>query len=388
MATPPQALSGATPEALPTPSLLIDRACLARNIDRLRSRLATLGVPLRPHVKTAKCAEITRLMLAGQPGGVTVSTLAEARDCVDHGITDILYAVGIVPAKLDAVAALVADGAHVTVLLDAPATARDIAARAAALGLELPVMIEIDSDGHRAGLRPDDPALVETGRILDAGPGTRLAGVLTHAGDSYRCRSAAALEAMAERERGSVVDAAARLREAGLPCPHVSVGSTPTALYAARLDGVTEVRAGVYVFMDLVMAGIGVCSVDDIALSVLTSVIGHQHERGRMFVDAGWMALSRDRGTADQPIDQGYGLVRAPDGGPTPAALVVSATSQEHGIVTARGGAAADLSHWPVGSRLRVLPNHACATAAQHAGYAVLDERGRIEAYWSRHGGW
>jgi D-serine deaminase-like pyridoxal phosphate-dependent protein len=94
---------------------------------------------------------------------------------------------------------------------------------------------------------------------------------------------------IAEQERAGAVRAAQRLRDAGLPCPVVSVGSTPTALSAERLDGVTEVRAGVYVFFDLVMHNVGVCGIDDIALSVLTTVIGHQEEKaGRSSMPAGW----------------------------------------------------------------------------------------------------
>src|SRR3546814_5431242 len=122
------------------------------------------------------------------------------------------------------------------------------------------------------------------------------------------------------------------LRDAGLPCPVVSVGSSPTAHFARNLDGVTEVRAGVYVFFDLVMAGIGVCTLDDIALSVLTTVIGHQHDKGWIIVDAGWMALSRDRGTQSQRVDQGYGVVCDEAGSPLPGLLVTGA-NQEHGIV-------------------------------------------------------
>ena len=113
---------------------------------------------------------------------------------------------------------------------------------------------------------------------------------------------------MAEQERRAAVSCADAIRAAGLPCPVVSVGSTPTAHFARSLEGVTEVRAGVYVFFDLVMAGLGVCQADDIAASVLTTVIGHQAEKGWILVDAGWMAMSRDRGTAKQPVDQLYGL--------------------------------------------------------------------------------
>ena len=71
----------------------------------------------------------------------------------------------------------------------------------------------------------------------------------------------------------------------------VSVGSTPDGALRRDLTGVTEVRAGVYVFFDLVMVGLDVCGLDEIALSVLVTVIGHQEEKGWLVTDAGWMAL-------------------------------------------------------------------------------------------------
>ncbi|MCT4371244.1 DSD1 family PLP-dependent enzyme, partial [Yangia mangrovi] len=182
-------------------------------------------------------------------------------------------------------------------------------------------------------------------------------------------------------------DSAEALRGAGLPCPVVSVGSTPTAHAARDLSGVTELRAGVYMFFDLVMAGIDVCTVDDIALSVLTTVIGHQEAKGWVMVDAGWMALSRDRGTAAQAVDQGYGLVCDEAGRVIPD-LIVTAANQEHGIVSLRPGSAASLPELPLGTRLRILPNHACATAAQHDRYHLLPaEPGPLQV-WPRFGGW
>jgi D-serine deaminase-like pyridoxal phosphate-dependent protein len=184
------------------------------------------------------------------------------------------------------------------------------------------------------------------------------------------------------------VRAAQRLRAAGLPCSIVSVGSTPTALSAAHLQGVTEVRAGVYVFQDLVMAGVGVCTPEDIALSVLGTVIGHQPDKGWVLIDAGWMALSRDRGTQAQPVDRKYGLVCDERGTLLPE-LIVSAANQEHGIVSRLDGAAdtALRERFPLGSRLRVLPNHACATGAQFDRYHLLGEDGSV-AVWPRFGGW
>jgi D-serine deaminase-like pyridoxal phosphate-dependent protein len=195
------------------------------------------------------------------------------------------------------------------VILDNPEAARIVAARGEALGIRFPVLIEIDSDNHRSGVKPADRALLEIGSILDASRGADLRGVMTHAGESYHCDTVEKIRAMAIQECDAVVQCAARLTAASLPCPVVSVGSTPTATYSEDLTGVTEVRAGVYVFFDLVMAGISVCAIDDIALSVLCTVIGHQLDKGWIIVDGGWMALSSDRGTKNQKVDQGYGMV-------------------------------------------------------------------------------
>jgi D-serine deaminase-like pyridoxal phosphate-dependent protein len=185
-------------------------------------------------------------------------------------------------------------------------------------------------------------------------------------------------------ERRAVVTAAQRLR---LNAPTVSVGSTPTAHFARSLEGVTEVRAGVYVFFDLVMAGISVCRIEDIALSVLATVIGHQPDKGWAITDAGWMAMSRDRGTAAQALDQGYGLVCDADGRPLDG-VIVSDANQEHGILSHRSGEAARMPKLPVGTMVRILPNHACATGAQHKAYQVVRGSRRIEARWERIGGW
>ncbi|GAA4326331.1 DSD1 family PLP-dependent enzyme [Pigmentiphaga soli] len=373
---------------LETPALILDRLAMDRNIARLRGRLAPFGVTLRPHVKTNKSADVSRRI--GAPGTpITVSTLKEAEYFLEHGWTDILYAVGIAPSKLPHVERLARRGARITVLLDNVESAAAVAAYCAAHRLRLPVLIEVDTDGHRAGIKPDDAELLEVAAVLarnDDGEGAWVAGVLTHAGASYDCRSAAAIEAMAEQERAGAVRAAQRLRAAGHAAPVVSVGSTPTAHFVRALDGVTEVRAGVFVFFDLVMHGLGVCAVEDIALSVLCTVIGHQREKGWLITDAGWMAMSRDRGTAKQPVDQGYGMVCDVEGRPLPD-LVMADANQEHGTIRHRSDPAAT-PMLPVGTLLRILPNHACATAAQHGAYAVVAGGTDIEATWPRFGGW
>jgi D-serine deaminase-like pyridoxal phosphate-dependent protein len=366
-----------------TPALLLDRHRMDHNIARMRAHLSTLGVRMRPHVKTNKCLEVARRLSDDGCGPITVSTLREAQFFFEHGFTDILYGVAIAPNKFAQATRLARMGASLTLVLDSMETARLLAAHVAAEGQPVDVVLEIDCDGHRSGLAPDSPQIVEIASELRRG-GIDVKGVMTHAGNSYNSKSTAEIEAYARQERDAVVRAARALRENGFAAPMVSVGSTPTALFATDLTGVTEVRAGVFVFFDLVMAGLGVCQLSDIALSVLTTVIGHQPEKGWTIVDAGWMALSRDRGTASQAVDQGYGVVCDVDGVPLPDMIVVAA-NQEHGIVAARDGRAG-VAALPVGTQLRILPNHACATAAQHGGYHVLGAES--PAYWPRFGGW
>lgn len=374
---------------LETPALALDRSKLDRNLERMSAHIRGLGGTLRPHVKTVKSIDVMRRALRNTPGGITVSTLKEAEYFLAHGIRDIIYAVGIAPAKFAHVFALLRNGAELKVITDNLDAVRQLAQAASAAGVAVPVLIELDVDDHRSGVRPDSQLLLDLGQALNSTSGVTLAGVLTHAGDSYNCRGAEALTRFAERERGGAVGGAQRLRVAGHQVPIVSVGSTPTGTFTRDLSGVTEVRVGVYMFQDLVMAGIGVCSVEDIALSVLVSVIGHQSERGWVITDGGWTALSRDRGTATHSVDQGYGLVCDAAGRVLADDLIVQSTNQEHGILARRDGGPIDPRRFPVGTLLRVLPNHACATAAQHACYHIVDGVAPdVLDRWERFAGW
>lgn len=368
-----------------TPALLLDRDQLDANIQRMRNKLAAFNVVLRPHVKTNKSLEVTERLFAGGRGPITVSTLREADFFFEAGFTDILYGVGIAPNKFAHAATLISKGAQLKLVLDNLDTARLLAEFAQTSGHVFDVLLEIDCDGHRSGLGPQSPLLVEIAQLLRAN-GVRVSGVMTHAGKSYDSQSIAQIEACAQQERAAIIDASQMLAAAGFNLTIISIGSTPTALFTHDLSGVTEVRAGVFAFFDLVMAGLGVCQVEDIAVSVLTTVIGHQPEKGWIITDAGWMALSRDRGTARQAVDQGYGVVCDAAGQPFDD-LIVSATNQEHGIISSRSGKLEPSKLLPLGTLLRILPNHACATSAQHAGYHVFSE-GHSLGYWPRIAGW
>jgi D-serine deaminase-like pyridoxal phosphate-dependent protein len=367
-----------------TPALLLDRERLTANAQRMQTQADALGVKLRPHVKTLKSIEAAKIY-APDNSRITVSTLREAEVFAGAGYTDIFYAVGITPNKLTRAADLVKAGADLTLLLDTAEAAQVVSDASQKLGVQLSAMIEIDTDGHRAGVKADDAALVEIATALTQHG--RLRGVAAHAGGSYGCTSTDEIIAHAEQERACTVKAAEKLRAAGFEVPEVSVGSTPTALMAKDLTGVTELRAGVYASFDLVMAGLGMCEVEDIATSVLCSVIGHQHEKGWILVDAGWMAMSRDMGTSAQAVDQRYGLVCSADG-KVLVDYVLHSVNQEHGIIARRDGGPADTKSFPYGTQLRILPVHACATGAQHEAYHVVGADGKIDATWPRINAW
>jgi D-serine deaminase-like pyridoxal phosphate-dependent protein len=364
-----------TLDDLPTPCLVLDRTILKRNIATMAAALARHSVPLRPHMKTAKSIDVARLALEDQPGGITVSTLAEAEYFAAHDLTDILYAVGIVPQKLDQVAKLNDAGADVIVLTD------DLDAAGAIAAHPRPprTLIEIDTGESRGGVGPDDDALLAIAERL----GVVLAGVMTHAGHSYAGRSVADMARISEAERSGVVRAAERLRAAGFSAPIVSMGSSPTVLHAASFDGVTEVRAGVYMFGDLFQAEIFTHAIEDIALTVLTSVIGRRG--AKLLVDAGGLALSKDRSTEAAPRDFGFGLALDRMGQRTLGDAIVRRAYQEHGVVELDPAHSVDL---PIGGRLRIAPNHTCMTAAAHDRYYVVDGGQEVVAVWPRVNGW
>ena len=169
-------------ESLLTPCLLLDYRKLRRNISMMNDVVASLSVNLRPHAKTNKSKEITRMLVDGHDGGITVSTLAEARYFSDAGFDDILYAVGIVPSKLPFVATLIKSGIDMKIVLDSRQVAEQVNEYGAENSCVFDTLIEIDCDGHRGGLRADSNDLIQIARELNDGAGSRMSGIMTQRG--------------------------------------------------------------------------------------------------------------------------------------------------------------------------------------------------------------
>ena len=345
---------------IPTPALLLDASRLESNIQRMAKRL-------RPHIKTHKSIEVARLQRDCGARGVTVSTLFEARVFADAGFGDITWAFPLIIDRLPEVVDL-AERCRLGVLVDSP----EATAALLALGRPLSVYLKVDCGYHRAGVAPRGRLAIELARRLSQAPHLEFAGILTHAGHSYHYRGRDALLVVAHQERDVMTVLAAKLRAAGIEVPTVSIGSTPTMSVVDDLSGIDEVRPGNYVFYDSSQVVFGSCSVRDCALTVLSSVVSSQPGSAHSIIDAGALALSKDAG----PRNLGHRSMGAvfsdyPTGRLYPEVRLES-LSQEHGHLTAS---------LPVGSRVRILPNHSCLTAAQFDEYLVV-EGDRVVDRW------
>ena len=344
---------------LPTPALLLDLDILEANLSRMAERAQTLGVTLRPHIKTHKCIEIGQRQRALGATGITVATLPEARVFADRGFDDITWAFPIILSRIDEAREL-AERVTLRIVLDSP----DAFIRVNGTGYPFHAWLKVDCGYHRAGVDPRSEIALNLARDLHESPTLIFDGILTHSGHSYHARGREAIERVAEEERQVMVEFAERLRsEGGIDVPNISVGSTPALSVVEHLTGITEARPGNYALHDFSQTVIGSCTVRDCAVTVLAGVVSSQPGSGHSIVDAGALALSKDPGPDNAPHRTMGEIFDDYDAGALRSDTRVVSLSQEHGTVSAR---------LPVGSQVRILPNHSCLTVAQFDEYHVV----------------
>jgi D-serine deaminase-like pyridoxal phosphate-dependent protein len=361
-----------------TPAFLVDRAIVQRNCDTMREKARQSGVAFRPHVKTHKSVEIGRMQHAGAAGPITVSTLAEAEFFARDGFRDITYAVPIAPEKLQRAAELASRIDRLSVLIDSEKALRAIEESSSSQGVTFDVFLKVDCGYHRAGVDPESPDSARLAIALARSEAARFQGLLTHAGHSYNARDAEELARIAAEETASLTRFRALLSAEGLGETRRSIGSTPTTSIVSRFTDCDEVRPGNYVFFDAFQATLGSCALDDVAVSVLTTVVGSYPERDSLIVDAGALAMSKDVSPDHLDPNFGFGLVCDLDLRPLPMRLI--ALSQEHGKIATQ-------THVPVGTRLRIVPNHSCLTSAMFDAYQIIEGE-RIVDQWHPAHGW
>lgn len=281
---------------LPTPALLLDLDRLEANLSRMADRARRFGVALRPHIKTHKCLEIAERQRTLGASGITVSTLYEAQVFAQHGFDDLTWAFPLPLTRLAEARSLSQD-VGLGVVADTPETVAALEQS----GHPFRVWLKVDCGYHRAGVDPSADSAAALARALYESQVLRFAGILSHSGHAYHAASRSQMAAIAEEERRVMTAFAARLREAGVHVPRISVGSTPAMSAVERMDGVDEIRPGNYAFYDYTQTVLGSCAVTDCAVTVLACVVSSPPGSRRSVVDAGSLALSKDTGPDHGP---------------------------------------------------------------------------------------
>jgi D-serine deaminase-like pyridoxal phosphate-dependent protein len=326
---------------LDTPCLLIDLDVLAGNVARMADLARRARVRLRPHAKTHKSLRIARSQLSAGARGICVATVGEAEVMRGGGIEDILLAYNIVgPAKLQRLLPLLADGG-ITLTADSAEVAEGYSDLARAAGRTVPLLLEIDSGMHRTGADPAEAG--KLGARIATLPGIELTGILTHAGHAHDVATQPEIEAVARREAAAMQQAREELERQGIEVRVVSAGSTITAPYLSAEDGITEVRPGTYVFNDLRTLEMYACTPDQIAATILATVVSTGPDR--VVLNAGNKTLTM---TATQ--QHGFGKLRNRPGS------AFTRLSEEHGVVSIAPGE----EGLSVGDRVQVWPIHIC----------------------------
>lgn len=336
-------------EEVHTPSLVVDLEILERNLRRMALRMRKMKVAMRPHFKTHRCLQIAEVQTELQAVGFTASTIEEVHALIEAGYRDITWAFPVAPRQLRFLGGLLRHS-RLRLVVDSP-EAIDALEATGNLPHPIHVWLKVDCGYHRVGVDPEGPRALELARRLSDSATFTFDGILSHSGQAYEGRGREALARYAEEERQVMVACAERLRGAGVEVPGVSIGSTPAMSAVENLAGITEVRPGNYVFYDFSQCEIGSCDVADCALTVLTTVVSSQPGADHSVIDAGALTLSKDTGPSWVPSPS-YGRIYSDYGAAQldPDLRIVS-LSQEHGIIN---------GSLPVGTRLRVLPNHSC----------------------------
>jgi D-serine deaminase-like pyridoxal phosphate-dependent protein len=347
-----------------TPAVVLDLDRLESNIGRMAAVAREAGVALRPHAKSHKLPQVARLQLAAGATGLTVAKLGEAEVFVEAGVGDILVAYPIWGESKWHRLCELRRRAQITTCADSAEVVDGLSRAATAHGVEIPILVEVDTGFERCGVAGPREAVALARRITES-PGTAFAGVLSFAGQSYGAQPGPGLEAVAASDARRLLGAAEAIRECGITVPVVSAGGTPTARQVARISGITEVRPGAYAFSDRDQAALGWGTLADCALTVVTTVVSRPTPE-RAVIDAGTKAFSSDQSIQDAAFGA---IIDHPE--LTPLRL-----TEEHGILHVPAGMRLD-----IGTRLRVIPNHGCGTLNMHDNVTVVRDEDVIEEW-------
>jgi len=366
-----------------TPAAVVDLEQVERNIASMAEFATKNEVNLRPHVKTHKCSEIARIQKKHGCNGITVATLGEALAFAEAGFDDLTLAKPFVLGK-EKEAINLAKKVSLNLLVDHPQTVERLQKAAREEQMTLKVLLKVDCGYHRCGVDPSRPESIRVAESIEKADNLVFEGILTHGGHSYGAMASSEIQRIAKKEQDVMIRFARDLGKAGhdLRPRTVSIGSTPTMTQSREIeDGITEMRPGNYVFFDYTQAILGSCDINDIALSVMSTIIGVYE--GRVVIDAGATALSKDQGPVHVDPECGYGkVIESYEKSELDDKASIQSLSQEHGKIRLQEGSV--LQSLEPGSKIRIVPNHSCLVANLFNHYLV-SEKGEITQKWKIH---
>ncbi|CAM4110926.1 alanine racemase [Paenibacillus alkaliterrae] len=327
-----------------TPFVIVDLDVVERNIGRMAEKLAQYNIKHRPHIKTHKSLRLANLQLAAGAIGITVAKLAEAEVFADGGIGDILIAFPIIGERNLKRLERLHTRIQVAVTVDSWEAAQGLSTIGVRTNKPVRVLIELDGGLHRGGRQPGNDIVEFALRIREL-PGLQIEGIMAYFGLIYQSGDPQAIASAVETESISIAETVSNLRQAGITIDIVSSGSTPAAKLCEHVRGITEVRAGNYIFNDVSAVQMGIAEEADCALRVAATVVSIP-QPGMATIDAGTKTLTSDKAHHRE----GFGIIV---GRPE---IYIAALNEEHGMLRFDPERVA-LS---IGDRIEIIPNHSC----------------------------
>lgn len=349
-----------------TPALLLDADQMEKNMMDIIQFAEKYNVAYRPHIKTHKSIDIAKKQIEFGAIGVTVATVGEAEVMANGGIMDILIAYPIATRlKLKRIEKVM-QKSKVTIAVDSVTQATLLNDYFKESQQRLNVWIKVNSGLNRCGVEPNE--VVKLASHINTSSFLILNGIFTHAGHSYAANTEQEIDEIAAKEAGVVLESVVLCEAAGIDIPHRSIGSTPTFKKAGKIKGITEIRPGNAIFFDMVQVGLNVATIEQCALTVLSTVGSKQ--AGRIVIDAGSKTLNLDRGAHGNESVVGHGYIKEyPE-------IIIDRLSEEHGIIAHGGEVDVEIT-----DQITIIPNHACTVVNLFDNY-IVHRKGKIINKW------
>lgn len=331
---------------LNTPAVHIDLDVVERNIKNAVDGLAGAGVVHRPHIKVHKSVYLAKKQQAMGCKGITCAKLGEAEVMANGGIEDILLAFPMIgQGKLERYGALASRaGLTIRTIVNSMEGARGLSALGEKLSKRLQVLLEVDGGINRGGIPLAGTALEDFAAAVRALPGLEIVGVMYYGGDIYGCKTRDEVRERARREGTEVVSCGERLKKIGVAADILSAGSSFSLMFPKELAGLTEVRAGNYIFNDGALLSVGLITPADCALTVLATVVSRQ-DANHAIIDTGSKTLTTDKVGGWESFGQ---VVGAPE-------IEIYKLNEEHGFLQSP-----KTIPFAIGETIAIIPNHSC----------------------------